>query len=193
MKLKALFLSTLMGLSFNALAKSADITTAPEKVDYKTWLAYITSDPDEIPAEKKQKIFTSLSKAIDEGNNATAKLRLGDLYYYGFGTEINKSLGMYWYVRAATQGNAEAQYTVGINYLTGDGLDSFASMVWFEKAAAQRHARAICAMGFHYQNGISSDDENVPPLLAIDEKKAKALFEKGEKLQKGACGGFAYD
>ncbi|WP_439242344.1 tetratricopeptide repeat protein [Lonepinella sp. BR2474] len=140
MKFKVLLLSTLMGLSLNALAKSADITTA--------------------------------------------KLLLGDLYYYGFGTEIDKSSGMYWYVRAATQGNAEAQFIVGINYLMGDALDSLASMVWFEKAAAQGHARAICGMGFYYQHGISSDDENVPPLLAIDEKKRKPCLKKVRNFKK---------
>ncbi|WP_455647910.1 tetratricopeptide repeat protein, partial [Lonepinella koalarum] len=100
----------------------------------------------------------------------------------------------FWYIRAAELGDSYAQFWLGKYYLLrSDPHDSVASLAWFEKAAAQGYAPAICGVGFHYQNGISSDDENVPPLLAIDEKKAKALFEKGEKLQEGACTGFAYD
>ncbi|TYG34669.1 sel1 repeat family protein [Lonepinella koalarum] len=194
MKLKALFLSTLMGLSLNAYAKSVDITISPEKVDDKTWYAYIDSDTDEIPTEKKQKIFAALSKAIDENMTATAAIRLGELYYYGIGIETDKSLAAFWYIRAAELGDSYAQFWLGKYYLLrSDPHDSVASLAWFEKAAAQGYAPAICGVGFHYQNGISSDDKNVPPLLAIDEKKAKALFEKGEKLQEGACTGFAYD
>ena len=55
----------------------------------------------------------------------------------------------------AEQGNAEAQYNLGVLYRTGRGVpkDYSAAFNWFGKAAAQKHAQAQYNLGVLYLNG----------------------------------------
>ncbi len=55
----------------------------------------------------------------------------------------------------AEQGNAEAQYNLGVLYRTGRGVtkDYSAAFTWFGKAAAQAHAQAQYNLGVLYLNG----------------------------------------
>lgn len=52
----------------------------------------------------------------------------------------------------AIEGNAEAQYQVGLIYHDGQGVpkDPCVSVVWMEKAARQSHPRAALMMGFTF-------------------------------------------
>ena len=52
---------------------------------------------------------------------------------------------VYWYRKAAEQGQKEAQYTLGQYYRFGHGVkkDSKKAMYWFGKAAELGHERAL--------------------------------------------------
>ena len=53
-------------------------------------------------------------------------------------------LAAQWYFEAARQGHAEAQYSLGILFLTGTGLiqNQTEAVRWIERAAQQGHADA---------------------------------------------------
>ncbi len=55
----------------------------------------------------------------------------------------------------AEQGNAKAQYNLGIIYLNGEGVpqDYAKAVGWWRKAAEQGHAGAQFNLGFMYYNG----------------------------------------
>jgi len=63
----------------------------------------------------------------------------------------------------AVEGNAEAQFQIGLMYYKGDGLpkDRCVAVSWLEKAARQAHARAAMFMAFYFSLGgpVKRDDE----------------------------------
>ena len=73
---------------------------------------------------------------------------------------------MQWYLRAAEQGDAEAQYTLGLAYSIGRGVaeDDREAVQWFREAAEQGHAKAQFGLGAAYASGrgvIEDDREAV--------------------------------
>ncbi len=73
-----------------------------------------------------------------------------------------------WYLKAAEQGNAEAQYNVALCYYLGDGVeeDKRTAFNWFLKAAEQGDAEAQCYVGYYYDEGKGG---------AVEENKKIAL------------------
>lgn len=69
-----------------------------------------------------------------------------------------------WYRQAAMQGIADAQYSLGLLYVTGEGVtkDSSEAMKWFRKAAEQGRANAQFALGSGYALG-----EGVPKSFTL--------------------------
>ena len=67
--------------------------------------------------------------------------------------DLLKAVG--WYTKAAEQGNAEAQYILGVFYATGEGVkkDLLRAGAWYLKSAEQGHAWAQCDLGFCYYEG----------------------------------------
>jgi TPR repeat protein len=63
--------------------------------------------------------------------------------------------------KAADQGNARAQYYLGMSYGTGDGFiqDSTKSAEWYKKDADQGYAGAQLLLGWYYAtgNGVTKD------------------------------------
>jgi uncharacterized protein len=70
------------------------------------------------------------------------------MYAYGLAPmaadQDPQRLAAQWYFEAARQGHAEAQYSLGILFLTGGGLTQSVAEArrWIERAAAQGHADA---------------------------------------------------
>ena len=66
-------------------------------------------------------------------------------------------------LEAAVQGDAKAQYGLGLMYANGIGVrqDDQIARHWYEKAAAQGHARAQFNLGVMYANGqgVRQDDQ----------------------------------
>ena len=67
----------------------------------------------------------------------------------------NKEEGLKWYLKAAEQGHAEAQYDLGYCYYYGNGVkQSYKEAAkWLRKAAEQGHAEAQYNLGYCYYNG----------------------------------------
>jgi hypothetical protein len=54
--------------------------------------------------------------------NAQALYRLGTLHDHGFGGPVDDARAVELYLQAATRGNADAMYTLGRRYLSGEGV-----------------------------------------------------------------------
>ena len=75
------------------------------------------------------------------------------------------------FVPLANQGNAQAQYNLGVMYNNGQGVpkDEAQAVAWYRKAAEQGNAVAQNSLGFMYDNG-----RGVPK----DEAQAVAWYRK---------------
>lgn len=88
---------------------------------------------------------------------------LGNMYYFGdgisTGQDYDKAFELY--EKAAQQGNAEAQYNLGVMYYSGESInqDYMQARKWFEKAASQKDADAQFNLGviYKYGEGVRQD------------------------------------
>lgn len=67
------------------------------------------------------------------------------MYDNGRGVTRNRSVSNEWYLKAANNGNTQAQYSIGINYLdSSNGLpcNRTQALKWRKKAADNGHAQA---------------------------------------------------
>ena len=73
----------------------------------------------------------------------------------GFQPEPAKTQDIEQLRKAAEQGNASAQYSLGVMYNTGEGVpqDYQEAVSWYHKAAEQGHASAQYNLGVRYVNG----------------------------------------
>ncbi len=116
----------------------------------------------------------------------------GFFYHNGIGKAKQDSRrAVTWTLRAAEQGLASAQYSMGLFYEYGDGTNSTpvpgeptiiythlrqdfkTAISWYRKAAAQGHRRAISCIGLFYLHG-----RGVPQ----DLKEARYWLEKAAAL-----------
>ena len=74
----------------------------------------------------------------------TAQNNLGVCYYNGQGVSKNYEQAVYWFRKAAEQGNAVAQNNLGECYRDGDGVEKDLDMAkyWFRKSMAQGNDNA---------------------------------------------------
>ena len=68
-----------------------------------------------------------------------------------------------WYRKAAAQGDADAQYNLGVSYANGEGVPKNAAqaVTWCQKAAAQGQANAQFNLGEMYARGEGVAQDNV--------------------------------
>jgi TPR repeat protein len=66
------------------------------------------------------------------------------IYASGLGVPTDETQALVWFRRAAEQGNAKAQYNLGVMYAEGLGVgrDEAEALVWYRKAAAQGNVKA---------------------------------------------------
>ena len=84
------------------------------------------------------------------------------MYRDGEGVAQDDAQALVWFRNAADQGNADAQYSLGVMYRDGQGVaqDNAQALVWFRKAADQGDAEAQYNLGVMYGNGkgVAQDD-----------------------------------
>lgn len=83
---------------------------------------------------------------------------------------------------AAEEGNAEAQYRVGLCYALGQGVpqNDREAIPWYQKAAGQGHAGAQSSLGLMYAEGrgVAQDDKQAVTWYrkAAEQGHAKAQY-----------------
>jgi len=96
-----------------------------------------------------------------------------------------------WYLRAADQGDVEAQYKLGEMYAIGEGLmpDAGESAKWFRRAAEDGHAQAQSSLGSMYYEGRGVPESNAEALrwwrMAADQGNSGAEYSLGIMYEHG--------
>ena len=85
------------------------------------------------------------------------------MYENGQGIPQDYAEAVRWYTRAAEQGNAGAQFNLGVSYDNGQGvLQNHAEAVkWYRLAADQGDADAQLNLGFSYEYGEGLPQNNI--------------------------------
>jgi TPR repeat protein len=75
--------------------------------------------------------------------------------------EENPVAAVKWLRLAAAQGHANAQYNLGVIYLSGSGVptDLVEAAKWFEKSAGQNHTAAQYNLGVCYRDGLGLEKD----------------------------------
>ena len=70
------------------------------------------------------------------------------VHHFGRGVPQDYKEALRWYLKAAKQNNAHAQYLIGTMHEDGEGVPSSAqeALRWFRKAADQGHIRATAKL-----------------------------------------------
>ncbi len=84
------------------------------------------------------------------------------MYENGQGVPQDYAQAMIWFRKAADQGEADAQFNLGVMYENGQGVaqDYAQAVAWYRKAADQGEASAQFNLGEMYRNGrgVPQDD-----------------------------------
>jgi TPR repeat protein len=82
------------------------------------------------------------------------------IYEKGQGVAQDNSLAFSWYSKAAAQGDAQAQYNLGVMYEKGVGVakDSKQAATFYREAAKQGLAAAVTALKKSRVEKLKSDD-----------------------------------
>eukprot|EP00287_Rhodomonas_sp_CCMP768_P015643 CAMPEP_0196757584 /NCGR_PEP_ID=MMETSP1091-20130531/103740_1 /TAXON_ID=302021 /ORGANISM="Rhodomonas sp., Strain CCMP768" /LENGTH=673 /DNA_ID=CAMNT_0042106367 /DNA_START=36 /DNA_END=2055 /DNA_ORIENTATION=+ len=95
-------------------------------------------------SSEKQEIEKLRKKA--EAGDAVAQNQMGDLHWDGLhGVEKNQETAFEWFSKAAEQGNADAEYSMGFAFLSGQGAgrDLEQGRTMLHRAAEKGHAKSM--------------------------------------------------
>lgn len=96
--------------------------------------------------------------------------------------------------KAAEQGDASAQYNLGVCYANGKGVeqDKQEAVKWYRKAAEQGYAKSQCQLGFCYARGEGVAKDMNESLTwfhkAAEQGDGAACYEIAEVYRKGLVG-----
>src|SRR5256885_1598996 len=107
---------------------------------------------------------------LAEAGDISAMVELAKLYANSDGVTEDEQQAYRWYLRAAEAGNAEAQYSVGINLFTGRGAEANTSesVRWLKEASRNGFVRA------------ASDLDIVQAQFATTPEGLRVLAESGD-------------
>jgi TPR repeat protein len=136
----------------------------------------------ENPRRSKFAEFNALKIKAEQGN-VEAQLIMGNLYLKGEDVLKDHEEAFKWYLKAAEQGNAIAQFNIGFYYYKSDLVDNtevflrnrVEAVKWFRKAAEQGNADAQCYLGDCYSNGFGVVNDQVEAV-----KWFRKAFEQGD-------------
>lgn len=138
----------------------------------------VRSEPKLPPAEalKKGKDSEQRSKYADavrfyliaaKQGNMNAEIRLGNLYREGHeGVKRDLTSSASWFLKAARQGNALAQFETAEIYYSGKGFkrDYRKSLKWYKAAAINGNIYAMTSLAYMYLRG-KGVDKDVPQAI----------------------------
>jgi len=120
-------------------------------------------------SEDRPQIDTDQLRGLAQAGDAIAQRELGERLYSGKGCEADQEGGLEWLEKAANQGDARAQYLMGVEDWGMERIKE--ATEWWGKAADQKHPRALFWLG-----DLHSSAE--PP----DHAAAALLYEEAAEL-----------
>ncbi|MFA5960640.1 MAG: endopeptidase IV [Tatlockia sp.] len=124
-------------------------------------------------------------KLSAEKDDVGAQMYTAAAYLFGFGTKKNEDIARKYFIEAAKNGNAIAQFTLASHFLGARDLNSKKlGVIWLTKAAAQEDTNAMAALGELYANGtvVPKDYDKAVELLtkAASQNASDAMRVLGE-------------
>jgi TPR repeat protein len=106
------------------------------------------------------------------------------MYANGEGVPEDDATAVMWYTKSAEQGNASAQFNLGLMYDNGDGVpeDDATAVMWYTKAAEQGYADAQLNLGTRYATGEGVPEDDVSAYMWLN--LAAALGNENAKNNK---------
>jgi Sel1 repeat len=145
----------------------------------------------------RMRVSQSMEKDADayqlsaQHGDATAKEKLGNMYYHGNGAPHNYKEAFRLYKESAEQGHPEAQYDIGMMYELGQGVkqDYLEALLWYQKASDLNNADAQCSIGsmYYYGHGVQQDLGEASKWFrrAADQGLARAEYDLGILYDRG--------
>ena len=129
------------------------------------------------PTVVEQVIDDELLRLARE-DNVVAQRRLGEHYYHGLNRAEDNDAALYWFTRAASQGDAHSQARVGDMYQYGLGTkpDNKLALEWYSKAAEQGNTYAMFRLAWFYDQGKSQ--VQFPKSRSVARKYFKLVEKK---------------
>ena len=120
--------------------------------------------------------------------NHKAQLWLGNTYYHGWGVARNYDKALEWYLKAAEQDYANAQYNAGSVY-EHIYHDYPKALKWYQKAANHNHSNAQNSIGtmFLQGKGVTKDHQTAINWFqkAVEQGCANAQYNLAVMYQEG--------
>ena len=92
------------------------------------------------------------------------------MYANGRSVQPDLAQAVQWYRKAADQGNAGAQYALGVMYDLGRGIarDYSQAVLWYRRAAEQGSGSAQLNLGLSYRDGQGVAQDDVEALVWLN-------------------------
>jgi len=134
-----------------------------------------------VDAYKRKDYATALREwqPLAEQGDARSQLKLGEMYYFGFGVSMDYGRARQWFEKAAKNGDKEAQRLLGVLFYYGFGVpqDYKQAHQWYKKAATQGMSLAQSSIGDLYEKG-----HGVPQDFVQAHKWYNLAAANGDKL-----------
>ena len=125
-------------------------------------------------------------KTLAANNDAFAQIDLGVAYMMGEGVDQDEQQAVYWFHRAASQGNSEGMSNLGMCFLLGKGVqkDISAALFMLESAYLLGAVNSLS----NVLDAIRGDDVNVEEIVALSNGgNTRAAWVLGLCYDHGIC------
>lgn len=135
------------------------------------------------PAIPSKAEIKNLQSQVNKGD-ASALVKMGDLYYFGRGVEHNINKSFQYYKKASELGDALADYRLGGLYSKGRGIEKNqqTAVSYYEKAATKGLIAAQMRMAFFYEKGTGVERDPQKALEWYRKAAAKGHSQAQYKL-----------
>ena len=139
------------------------------------------------PQSESKKLSEILTAA--EQGDAKAQFRLADHYELGKGVPRDYVEAVQWYAKAAAQGHAGAQYSLGRIFefagrlQAGFSEDYTEAAKWYRMAAEQGYARGQLKLAFAYSLGIGVPQDYIQAHMWANLASARSTGRAEQKLR----------
>lgn len=140
-------------------------------------------------------IGSETTRALAEQGDAEAQHQLGWDYIWAFGGTPDSNKSFEWHLKAANQGLAKAQFSVGDRYYFGPSTEEgptkgqgvaqnyYTAFKWYEKAANQGHSESQLRLGLMYEKGYGVRQDHTKAIQwykkSANQGYARSLFRLG--------------
>lgn len=124
-------------------------------------------------------------KKAAAAGDVNAQMYVAAAYLYGLGVKKNTDVATRYYIDAAKNGNATAQFAVAENFIESrHSGNNKLGLIWLNKSASNGNARALTKLGSIYVAGklVTKDMEKATELFkkAVEQNYAPAMVALGD-------------